>query len=44
MAKKLVASMHATWKPADYSDTYRDDLMKLVKRRARGAKPVAETH
>jgi DNA end-binding protein Ku len=43
MAKKLVSSMHTEWTPKSYSDTYRDDLMKLVKRRARGAKAVPET-
>jgi DNA end-binding protein Ku len=38
MAEKLVESMHADWRPGEYSDTYRDDLLKLIHRRARNAK------
>ncbi|MGH7584424.1 MAG: Ku protein [Gemmatimonadales bacterium] len=39
MAKKLVAEMTMDWKPAQYHDEYRDDVVKLAKRRAKGAKP-----
>jgi DNA end-binding protein Ku len=42
MAKKLVAEMETSWNPAEYRDEYRDDLLKLVKQRARGAKPVKQ--
>jgi DNA end-binding protein Ku len=42
MAKKLVQGMETGWKPAEYRDEYRDDLLKLVKQRAKGAKPVQE--
>ena len=42
MAKKLVQGMKTGWKPAEYRDEYRDDLLKLVKQRAKGAKPVQE--
>ncbi|MDO8879618.1 MAG: Ku protein [Coriobacteriia bacterium] len=30
MAEQLVGSMVATWDPAQYTDTYRDDLLRLV--------------
>jgi DNA end-binding protein Ku len=43
MAKKLVQGMETGWKPADYRDEYRDDLLKLVKQRAKGAKPLQES-
>lgn len=42
MARKLVHEMAMEWKPADYRDEYRDDLLKLVKRRAKGAKAAPE--
>lgn len=42
MAKRLVAEMATQWNPAEYRDEYRDDLLKLVKQRARGAKPVRQ--
>jgi DNA end-binding protein Ku len=42
MAKKLVQGMETGWKPAEYRDEYRDDLLKLVKQRAKGAKPLQE--
>lgn len=35
MAEQLIDSMATKWKPSDYRDEYRDDLMRLVKRRAR---------
>lgn len=42
MAKQLIAGMAMKWQPAAYRDEYRADLMKLVKRRAKGAKEAAE--
>jgi len=42
MAKQLIAGMAMTWRPAAYRDEYRADLLKLIKRRARGAKAAAE--
>lgn len=43
MAEKLVETMQTTWDPSDYKDTYRDDLMKLIKARAKkGAKESEE--
>jgi DNA end-binding protein Ku len=42
MAKKLVQGMAIEWEPEEYRDTYRDDLLKLIKQRAKGAKPVHE--
>jgi DNA end-binding protein Ku len=31
MAKDLVASMTTDWDPSEYHDTYREDLMKLIR-------------
>ncbi len=42
MAKQLIKGMETKWKPADYRDEYRDDLLKLIKARAKGAKPAHE--
>lgn len=43
MAEKLVETMATTWDPSDYKDSYRDDLMKLIKARAKkGAKESEE--
>jgi DNA end-binding protein Ku len=42
MAKKLVQEMDMAWEPAQYRDEYRDDLLKMIKQRAKGAKPVHE--
>jgi DNA end-binding protein Ku len=35
MAEKLVETMHTTWDPSAFQDSYRDDLMKLIKARAK---------
>ena len=35
MAEQLIGSMSMAFKPNEYTDTYRDDLLKLVKSRAR---------
>jgi DNA end-binding protein Ku len=42
MAKKLVEGMETSWEPSEYRDEYRDDLLKLVKQRAKGAKAARE--
>jgi DNA end-binding protein Ku len=34
MAQQLVESMTTTWNPAEFKDTYREDLLALIKRRA----------
>ena len=35
MAEQLIESMSMDFKPSEYSDTYRNDLLKLIKSRAR---------
>ncbi|HEY4320289.1 MAG TPA: Ku protein [Gemmatimonadales bacterium] len=42
MARKLMQEMAIDWDPTEYRDTYRDDLLKLIRQRAKGAKPVRE--
>ena len=47
MAEQLVESMATTWDPSEFRDTYRDDLMELIKRRAEqpdGKGTVASAH
>jgi DNA end-binding protein Ku len=40
MAERLVADMEMDWDPAQYHDTYRDDLLKMIEEKAHGkAKP-----
>lgn len=34
MAEQLVESMATTWDPSEFRDTYRDDLMQLIRARA----------
>ncbi len=36
MASKLVESLHTEFDPSDYEDTYRDAVLDLVKRKAKG--------
>ena len=36
MAERLVDDMVMKWKPKEYHDTYRDDLMKLIEEKAEG--------
>ena len=38
MAKSLVESLAAEWDPSKYADQYRDNLMKIVKGKAKGRK------
>lgn len=35
MAEKLLEEMSAPWKPADYHDTYREDLMRRIQEKVR---------
>jgi DNA end-binding protein Ku len=42
MADQLIDSMETRWKPTDFHDSYREDILKLVKRRSAKAKPSAE--
>jgi DNA end-binding protein Ku len=43
MAKQLVGSMETEWDPEDdaYRDTYREDLLGLIKQKAAGVEPEA---
>ena len=43
MATKLVEEMSERWKPAQYKDTYREDLMRLIKKRIKGGKTEVVT-
>ena len=36
MAERLVEDMDIGWDPAEYHDSYRDDLMKLIEKKAHG--------
>ena len=36
MAERLIDDMSMKWNPAEYHDTYRDDLMKLIEEKAAG--------
>ena len=36
MAERLVEDMEMEWKPAQYHDTYRDDLLKMIEEKAEG--------
>ena len=38
MAKKLIDDMSDTWDPADYHDTFRDDILALVERKVQQGK------
>ncbi len=41
MAERLVDDMAMEWNPAQYHDTYRDDLMKLIEEKAHGKAKAA---
>jgi DNA end-binding protein Ku len=36
MAERLIDDMTMKWKPDEYHDTYRDDLMKMIEEKAAG--------
>jgi DNA end-binding protein Ku len=40
MAKSLVMSLASEWKPEKYTDEYRDNLMRIVRAKAKGKKIV----
>lgn len=35
MAEQLVSAMSADWEPAQYQDTYRDDLLRIIEQKVR---------
>ena len=35
MATQLISSMHMDWKPQEFKDTYREDLLRLIRQRAK---------
>ncbi len=46
MAQQLIESMVTAWKPEQYRDTYHDDVMKMIKARAKKgthASPTSDT-
>jgi DNA end-binding protein Ku len=36
MAERLIEDMDMKWKPEEFHDTYRDDLLKLIEEKAAG--------
>jgi DNA end-binding protein Ku len=38
MAKALVETLSTTWKPERYTDEYRDNLLRIIKGKAKGKK------
>ena len=42
MAERLIADMEETWRPESYKDEYRDDLLALIRRKARAGARQAE--
>ncbi len=40
MAKELVEGMTSKWKPEKYKDTYKDDLLKMIKAKVKGGKSI----
>lgn len=40
MAEKLIASMEETWRPQDFKDEYRDQLLALIRKKARTGKEI----
>ncbi len=43
MATKLVEELSDTWKPAQYKDTYHEDLMRLINKRIKAGKTEVVT-
>ena len=41
MATRLIEDMKLKFEPEEWHDEYRDDVMKMIKARAKGAKPAA---
>jgi len=44
MAEQLIESLTVKWEPKKYRDTYRDKLMGVIKRKAKGEEIVTEPH
>src|SRR5262245_38705981 len=44
MARTLVESLADTWDPSQYTDEYRENLMKIIKARLKGKKPHLVEH
>jgi DNA end-binding protein Ku len=42
MASELIESLSSEWKPSKYKDTYRAELLALIKRKAKGEEIVVE--
>jgi DNA end-binding protein Ku len=42
LAEKLIEGMDETWSPKEYKDEYRDDLMALIKKKAKSGKKGEE--
>jgi non-homologous end joining protein Ku len=40
MARTLVEQLADTWDPSQYTDEYRENLMKIIKARLKGKKPA----
>lgn len=43
MARQLIESLSADWEPESFHDTYREQVLGLVERKASGAEEVVET-
>ena len=43
MAKSLVESLATEWKPDKYTDEYRDNLMRVIRAKAKGKKITLES-
>jgi DNA end-binding protein Ku len=41
MAEQLVGAMVGEWRPEQYRDTYRDDLLKMIDEKVKGGKATA---
>ena len=44
MARTLVENLADTWDPAQYTDEYRNNLMKIIKSKLKGTKPRLTEH
>src|SRR6185295_16344054 len=42
LAEKLIEGMDETWNPKEYKDEYRDDLLALIKKKAKSGKKGEE--
>ena len=44
MAEQLIESLTVRWEPKKYRDIYRDKLLTVIKRKAKGEEIVTEPH